>query len=115
MKSSSHSKVPLIALDEFAPLQALSQIQMVKIDVEGYEPNVIAGLKGLATSGKIQNLWCEFNSGWLRRNDTTPRELFDLILSLGFEVRRSTAIATHPERDGTPYQLQDCWFVHRTA
>ena len=108
-------KVPLIALDEFAPLQALSQIQMVKIDVEGYEPNVIAGLKGLATSGKIQNLWCEFNSGWLRRNDTTPRELFDLILSLGFEVRRSTAIATHPERDGTPYQLQDCWFVHRTA
>jgi FkbM family methyltransferase len=72
----SPCRVPIVALDDFAPLNDGVTIDLIKIDVEGYEPNVIAGMRGLIERGLVRNMMCEFNSGWLRRNrETTPSPL----------------------------------------
>jgi FkbM family methyltransferase len=107
--------VPVVSLDSFSEFARGRAIKLVKIDVEGYEPNVIKGLHGLAERGAIENLFCEFNTGWLRRGDTTAAQLFDLIVSYGFEPHKQTALQTFPEPDGRPYELQDIWFKRKNV
>lgn len=106
-------QVALVSLDQFEPFASGAQIDVIKIDVEGYEPNVIRGMTQLASQGQIKNLLCEFNSGWLKRNNTTPDDLHAFITSLGFCLHKETKPATLLERNGDPYLLQDKWFVWR--
>jgi FkbM family methyltransferase len=109
-------RVALIDLDHFAPLNDGTPIKLIKIDVEGSEPNVIKGLRRLAQGGLVQNLFCEFNSGWLRRNSTTPTELFDAIIECGFVVHKKTELTSHLEADGLRnFELQDIWFLWNGA
>ena len=104
-------KVSVIALDNFKTLHDGRPIDLMKIDVEGFEPNVVAGMNKLARSGAIRNLMCEFNTGWLRRNNATADSLLSSIVDLGFIVSDQTESETHLESDGvTPYRLQDMLF-----
>lgn len=104
-------QVPLIELDSYAPLTDGPPIDLMKIDIEGYEPNAMRGMRGLAQKGMIKNIFCEFNSGWLKRNGTTPAQLFDQIVSYGFRVHQKTNLEAHSELNGDPYELQDVWFT----
>ncbi len=103
-------QVPLLSLDRYQPFADGRSIKLIKIDVEGYEPNVLRGMQGLVKKGLVKNLFCEFNSGWLKRNATTPAQLFNVITSYGFSVHKKTALQVHPERNGDPFELQDMWF-----
>jgi FkbM family methyltransferase len=107
-------QVPLLCLDRYEPLADGRPIKLVKIDVEGYEPNVLRGMQDLVRKGMVKNLFSEFNSGWLKRNATTPAALFDLITASGYAVHKKTSLKVHPEQDGEPYELQDIWFTWPT-
>jgi len=111
------TRVPMIALDEFGPLNDGRAIDLIKIDVEGFEPNVIAGMKRLIGRGMVRNMMCEFNSGWLRHNShMTPQRLLDCILDLGFSIRERTEKTTGLERGGErTYELQDILFAWMSA
>jgi FkbM family methyltransferase len=109
--------VPIISLDEFCKSlisiesKENKKISLIKIDVEGFEPQVIRGLSALAKNNLIKNIICEFNSGWLERNGSSHQELFELILSYGFKVRDSTELLTsYEEKDGKFHTLQDFLF-----
>ena len=80
-------------------------------------PNVIEGMKRLIEAGRVENMICEFNSGWLRRNNgTTPEDLQQLICSLGFERHKQTQRESHPESsDDRMFSLQDIWFRHHQS
>lgn len=87
------------------------EISLVKIDVEGFEPNVIRGLSGLAKNKLIKNIFCEFNSGWLEKNGSSHQELLELILSYGFKVLDSTELHNFYEvKDDKNHTLQDLLF-----
>ena len=109
--------VPRIMLDDHKLLWKAPSIKLIKIDCEGYEPNVIKGMKRLIEAGRVENMICEFNSGWLRRNNgTTPEDLQQLICSLGFERHQQTQRESHPESsDGRMFSLQDIWFRHHQS
>ena len=102
-------QVPLISLDGYEPFSDGVTIKLIKIDVEGYELNVIRGMRELVRKGMVKNIFLEFNSGWLKRNATTPASLLDLVTSYGFRVHQKTSLQVHPERNGDPYELQDMW------
>ena len=102
-------QVPMISLDSYAPLADGRRIKLIKIDVEGYEPNVLQGMRELVRNGAVQNIFLEFNSGWLKRNATTPEELFRLVTSFGFQVHKKTGLEVHREKSGDPFELQDMW------
>ena len=88
---------------------------MIKIDVEGYEPDVLQGMTNILMEGRVQNIFCEFNSWWLERNLTTSQELLDRFLQYGYVIHKKTKI----QRDlvghkGASFNLQDIWFKHHT-
>jgi FkbM family methyltransferase len=103
-------KVPVIALDGFIPLESVPKIKLVKIDVEGYEPDVLAGMEHLIRQKRVENIICEFNSGWLKRNAMTPALLLEHIIGLGYEIHMQTKLEKNlPGRDGEFYDCQDMW------
>ena len=105
--------VPVVALDHFEPLQGIPRVKLVKMDVEGYEPNVLEGMERLIRERRIENIICEFNSGWLRRNNaTTPKQLFERFADLGYSIRAQTKFQGDlVGRHGELFDLQDIWFT----
>lgn len=107
-------RVPMVSLDSYPGLNDGKPIDLIKIDVEGYEPNVIEGMRSLIRRGLVRNMTCEFNSGWLRHNSAmTPAKLLEIVLGLGFEITATTEKTTGMERGGLiPYELQDILFCY---
>jgi len=83
-------QIPVLSLDTFAPFATLESINLMKIDVEGYEPDVLSGMNRLLSEKRIKNIFCEFNSWWLERNLTTSAELLEQILAFGYEIHKKT-------------------------
>lgn len=104
-------QVPVTALDQFEPLKNASQIKLVKIDVEGYEPDVLDGMENLIRARRVENIICEFNSGWLKRNSTTPKQLLERFMDLGYRIHTQTELRENLiGHHGELFNLQDIWF-----
>jgi FkbM family methyltransferase len=81
-------RVPVLTLDDFAKSRAISKIDFLKIDAEGYDQNVLEGAKGLIQASQIDIFMFEFNSPWIETRrflkDTAdffadkPYQLFEL-------------------------------------
>jgi FkbM family methyltransferase len=108
--------VPLIALDSYAPFLDCPTIDMVKIDVEGSEPDVLDGMRKLIADGRVKRIICEFNSWWLRANNTTVEELFLKFEACNFEVEDKTEWQRNlPAIGNETFDLQDVLFRHTSA
>jgi FkbM family methyltransferase len=77
-------KVPVRRLDECLAEQQVERVDLLKIDVEGFEPNVVEGARGYITRGKVGAILCEFNSHWLRENGSGSEEFYGKLTGLGF-------------------------------
>jgi FkbM family methyltransferase len=105
-------KVPVIALDNFEPLKRVDKIKLVKMDVEGYEPDVLDGMANLIRERKVLNIFCEFNSWWLGRNSITPKQLLERFQDYGFAIHKQTKLQVGlPGANGATFDLQDIWFT----
>jgi FkbM family methyltransferase len=105
-------QVSIIALDHFRPLENVPKIKLVKIDVEGSEPDVLAGMEGLIKEKRVENIICEFNSGWLKRNSMTPEQLHKCFLKLGYRVAMQTSLKKDcVGHDGELFSLQDRFYT----
>jgi FkbM family methyltransferase len=83
--------VPVRTLDECVHEWNIDRIDLMKIDVEGYEPEVFAGAARTLADGKIRAVLCEFNAHWLARAGTSSREVYRGLLKLGFVDRSGIA------------------------
>ena len=95
-------------LDECLDEWGSDRVDLLKMDVEGYEPQVLAGAQAALRSGKIRAMLCEFNDVWLRRAGGSAEDLYHLIESAGFS-NPYTRPSLH--RDC----LESCFFVHAKA
>jgi FkbM family methyltransferase len=59
---SSQIKVHVTTLDIVVALSRLQNVRMLKIDVEGFEENVIAGAKQLISGGGVESIVFELNN-----------------------------------------------------
>jgi FkbM family methyltransferase len=105
-------EVPLIPLDRYEPLADGHRIKLIKIDVEGSEPDIMRGMRQLVQRGLVENIFCEFNSGWLKHNAMTPSTLLDLITSYGFSIYKKTALNVGADHTGGTFECQDMWFKY---
>jgi FkbM family methyltransferase len=78
-------KVPVQRLDECLAQHLVEKVDLMKIDVEGFEPNVIAGAEKYIAQGKIGAILCEFNKHWLKENGLSSEQLYEMLIKLGFK------------------------------
>jgi FkbM family methyltransferase len=71
--------VPSIALDSFL----FENISFIKIDVEGFEVNVLKGALNTIVNNK-PNLWVEITPPYLRRAGSSLTELLDLMRDINY-------------------------------
>jgi hypothetical protein len=74
-------------LDQFVAEMEIDRIDFLKIDVEGWEPNILKGAEVTLRQGRIKTILCEFNDYWLRKNGSSNAELWQMICDAGLEPR----------------------------
>ena len=69
----------------------LPRIDVIKIDVQGYEQHVQAGMSGIMKSADEQIVLTEFWPAGIRRAGGSPEMLFSTFLNYGFSAHLLTA------------------------
>ena len=71
-------------LDEMLRTLDVERVNFLKIDVEGYEIDVLRGASGLLGSGAVDHLCFEISQLPLQASGHTAREVFDQLGSFGY-------------------------------
>lgn len=75
--------VQVIALDDYCAAQGINRIDVMKLDVEGSEPEALAGARKLLASGAIRLLIVEFNDGHFARRGISRRAMVQWLADHG--------------------------------
>ena len=104
--ASAIIKVEVLSLDEIASIHNIDKINYLKIDVDGFEPDVFVGAKTLLAEGRIDAIQSEFCDYWLRENSSSPEMLHDFLTGSGFR-----------DVEGSPEFVKNCivdrFFIRR--
>lgn len=76
--------VRMLTLDELA--QALADVRLLKVDVEGWEAHVLRG--GVETLRRTANVLIEINRPALKKSGSAPEEILQLLRVSGFSAFR---------------------------
>ncbi len=92
--------VRTISLDEYAREQAISRIDLVKLDIEGCELAALRGMRELLSHCQITYLYVEINPFLLQRLLVKPETIKMYLASFGYKLyklssRRPVPISPH--------------------
>ncbi len=101
------SPVPVATLDTLLDEQKIDRVDMLKLDVEGHEPRVLAGLGERLRDGRVGAVLCEFNDYFLRASGSSPAALWQTLIEAGLtRVGRHTDMPAFPPGVVESYLLQ---------
>jgi FkbM family methyltransferase len=83
--------VPVKRLGQLLEELDVPTVDVMKIDVEAHEPEVFAGCEEFLRSGRIRNIFCEFNDLLLRQRGSSSRELLAYLRALGYRPEDAPA------------------------
>ena len=79
--------VPVRCLDDCVKEWEIKSIDLLKIDVDGFETRIIAGAQETLRRGIVRNLVIEFNDHWLHETGSSPERLRGMIEQTGLVDR----------------------------
>jgi FkbM family methyltransferase len=82
--ASRQIAVPVKTLDACIAEWGIERVDLLKIDVEGHEPQVFQGAARALVERRIRAILCEFNEFWLRRAGSSAQQLHALLAAAGF-------------------------------
>jgi FkbM family methyltransferase len=88
-RAGNETVVNVRTLDSEAERLGIRHIDIMKIDVEGYEPQVFKGAARLLEEGRIGAILCEFVAEWLSAAGSSIGELERILASKGFVSRET--------------------------
>ncbi len=93
-------QLPIYSGDDAASKQGLPRPNIAKVDVEGFELDVLQGMGGVLRDGACRDIFVEVHFGLLaqRGMTTAPDEIVGLLRGAGFEVRWVDASHIHAHR-----------------
>ena len=77
-------KVPVKRLDAALKEQGVQKVDLLRLDVNGYEPNVLAGASEYLNERRITAVLCAFDEDALQTNGGSRGALYKLLASHGF-------------------------------
>lgn len=80
--------VQAISLDKFVEQNNLAKIDLIKIDVEGFEMNVLVGGKNSIQKYKPL-LFIELDDNNLQKQNSSSKELVNWLKAIGYEIRKA--------------------------
>ena len=80
-------EVECFTLDAFLSSRGIREVDFIKIDVEGAEPFVLAGMKQTVSQSPQLRILAEFNPQALRCGGIPPAEFIHLFQKMGLEVK----------------------------
>jgi len=101
--------VPVQRLDEVLTAAGIDRVDVLKLDVEGYEGEVLAGAERYLSEGRIGVLLVEFNEWCQQQLKSTSLALWDSIVAHGFEANVPRPASVRVE------ESFNVLFRHRTA
>jgi Methyltransferase FkbM domain len=78
-------KVSCITLDTYLGLDGINSVNLLKLDVEGFELSVLRGAKQSLETRKIQAIYFEYFEKWLSRVGPSD-ELLSFLDAVGYQV-----------------------------
>ncbi|MGH9439860.1 MAG: FkbM family methyltransferase [Terriglobia bacterium] len=82
---AAESKVPCTTIDSETVSRALQKVDFIKIDVEGYEPNLLRGASKTIKDFR-PTLMLEVNAARLRSHGSSPSEVLETLQDLKYGV-----------------------------
>ena len=92
--------VPCIRLDDYLDKHGVYP-DVVKMDVEGFEYNILRGAPHLLSGSQAPILFCEVEPLWLKRFGFSSTEIFDYLKGFGYECFALTPLGLLPRTDST--------------
>ena len=77
--------VPVKTLDQCARDFNIDRIDLLKVDVEGHEPQLFKGAARLLAERRIRAVLCEFNQVWLEKAGSSAEALHSELERAGFK------------------------------
>jgi FkbM family methyltransferase len=78
--------VPVTTWDSFAQQNGITNLDFIKVDVEGGEFRVFRGAREFLSASPYVVIMFESDPEWCERAGCRPKDSFDLLRSLGFEL-----------------------------
>ncbi len=78
--------VPCMTIDDYCARNNIVSVDVIKIDVEGFEPKVLLGAKSIIMNSPKVRVFVEFNPHSLRLVGLDPQAFFDAVESCGLKA-----------------------------
>lgn len=115
LKADEVIEVPIVSLDAHAASQGLSTIDLLKIDVEGFELAVVRGARGLLTTRRIAWIILEIADCASANAGLSPVALLNELDRLGYPVYEITSRGEIGERVRGPRPFPGANFIAHPA
>jgi FkbM family methyltransferase len=102
-----HVTVQVVPLDQMLEERPVARVDLIKIDVEGFELNVLKGAKRTIERFR-PTLFVEVSDGNLRASGTSARELVQLMKDHGYRLRHAeddSAVSPDDSFDGRHFDV----------
>ena len=103
LRPNGVEEVPIRRLDSICDEQRIYRVDLLKVDVEGFEVEVLQGASGLLRRGAIGVVMLEVSAAQLKRSAHRPSEAFALLRDSGYftyeyDLRRGRSAGRFPTR-----------------
>lgn len=110
---NERQKISIKIADELEEIRQMEKLKLIKIDVEGFEFNVLKGLKQTLAKHKPRLIF-EYDENYWMRNAQRGDACFSFLQDLGYTLYQVTSVGCELIKDATSMDGGNIFCLHNT-